>query len=141
VPRLLSLADRKLAVRYLARVLLMRRGENDSFASGGVVRRYALGIDGYQDIAAALFGADSFEFRHIRRVVRNEFKLKMFMVAKTMTYRNPERESRAELDRLARRNFIGSARGHLALLAYRAAPPALALSALGLYRRLRGRHI
>jgi|GEM_PF-408490 len=139
VARLLSLADAGLKVRYLARVLLMRRGENDSFATEGVVRRYSLAIDGFHDIAAALFGADSFEARAVRRVIRNEFQLKHFLVAKSFCVEHPQRENLDELNRLAARNFSGSLWGRSKLLAYRLATPAVTTSALNLFRRMRRR--
>jgi abequosyltransferase len=73
VARIFSLIPYGLKVRYLARSLLDKRMENDSFMDKGIVHRFGIAINGYHRLAATYFGNRSPEALHIRRVVRNEF--------------------------------------------------------------------
>lgn len=100
VVRLLALADEGLCVTYVPEIWLDQRGQNDSFLHAGLVNRYRIAIEGYHKIAANLFGPASVEAFHIRRVLRNEFTLRMFLNAKVQCRENPEAESRALLDAL-----------------------------------------
>jgi abequosyltransferase len=100
VARLLDVSKNGLKVKYIPNVLLDQRGDNDSFADRGVVNRYRIGIEGYHNLANHFYGVKSEEAFHIRRVIRNEFNLQSFLSAKILTVRNPDKESRALLDRL-----------------------------------------
>lgn len=100
VARLFGLISTGLRVCYVAEVWLDMRGGNDSFLDKGVVNRFSLAIDGYHKIADTFFGHNSIEAFHIRRVIRNEFTLRMFMHTKVLCIRNPKIESIALLDRL-----------------------------------------
>src|SRR6185369_14291602 len=82
--RIFRVAPQGLRVAYTPEVWLDQRGENDSFARAGVVNRFRIAIEGYQAIGDAIFGHDSAEAFHIRRVLRNEFTLRMFLYAKTL---------------------------------------------------------
>lgn len=125
--RLLALAPEGLSVLHVPEVWLDQRGENDSFLAEGVVNRYRIAIEGYQRIAAHLFGAASHEAYHMRRVLRREFTLRMFLNAKVLCREDPVRESGALLDSLYRQ--LHSDRELLSILLlslYRFTPPALA---------------
>jgi abequosyltransferase len=98
--RLLALGTQGLRVAYVPEIWLDQRGGNDSFARAGTVNRYRIAIEGYQDMADSLFGHDSFEAFHIRRVLRFEFTLRMFLDTKISCAERPDRESRELLDRL-----------------------------------------
>jgi abequosyltransferase len=136
--RLLSLADRGLRVLYVPEICLDQRGENDSFASAGVVNRYRIAIEGYQLLGNLLFGSGSLEAFHIRRVLRNEFSLEMFLMAKVLCKRNPLRESRSLLDSLyARLHSDPSIRSQCCLWAYRLTPVWVAVMLRSLVRRFR----
>ncbi len=100
VVRLLALADEGLRVTHVPEVWLDQRGQNDSFLHAGVVNRYRIAIDGYQKIGETLFGHASAEAFHIRRVLRNEFTLRMFLNAKIQCREKPDHENRALLDSL-----------------------------------------
>lgn len=100
VARLFELIPRGLSVKFLSTVLVERRGDNDSFATHGVVRRYALAIQGYQQLAARFWGARSHQAFHIRRVLRNEFRFSMFLTAKRLCAVHPSVEDRHLLDDL-----------------------------------------
>lgn len=136
--RLLSLGNESLRVAYVPEVWLDQRGENDSFAQAGVVNRYRLAIEGYQAIADSLFGHDSFEAFHIRRVLRYEFKLEMFLSAKILCEQNPGRESSRLLNSLYERlHCDGSLRSFGLLWTYRATPAWFAAALRGAVRRWR----
>jgi abequosyltransferase len=138
--RLLALAhdSQGLRVSHAPEIWLDQRGDNDSFAHAGVVNRYRIAIDGWQSIAAALFGPDSPEAFHVRRVLRREFKLEMFLAAKLRCARDPQRESRAELDRLyAKLHSDPSPRSAVLRAAYRLTPLALFAAVRALVRSTR----
>lgn len=123
VARLFELSRRGLRACYVAQVWLDKRGENDSFCTHGIVRRYALAIDGFANIAEHFFGAQSKEAFHIRRTLRHEFDLGMLLNAKLLTAENPRVESRELLDRLVGRAYCDpDLRSLLVRLAYRWAP-------------------
>jgi abequosyltransferase len=100
--RLLALAPQGLQVLHVPEVWLDQRGENDSFLDAGVVNRYRIAIEGYHRIGDCLFGSSSDEAYHLRRVLRREFTLRMFLNAKVLCRENPARESRTLLDSLYR---------------------------------------
>jgi O-antigen biosynthesis alpha-1,3-abequosyltransferase len=55
VARLFSILQQGGSLRYVREPLVLCRGENDSFARGGVVRRFEIDVDGYLRQASALF--------------------------------------------------------------------------------------
>jgi abequosyltransferase len=100
VARFFGLASTELTVCYVAEVWLDQRGDNDSFADKGVVNRFKLAIEGYHRLADSYFGRESIEAFHIRRVIRNEFKLSAFLFAKMQCKKHPDIEDKLLLDRL-----------------------------------------
>jgi abequosyltransferase len=121
--RLLALSREGLRVRHVPEIWLNQRGENDSFVNAGVVNRYRIAIEGYQAIGSALFGPESGEAFHIRRVLRKEFTLRMFLNAKVLCLENPSGENRALLDSLYRRlHQDRSVRSQALVWAYRLTP-------------------
>lgn len=108
VARLFGLASTGLRVCYITDVLLDKRGENDSFADRGIVYRYSIAIDGYHRLGETFWGRDSIEAKHIRRVVRNEFGLVMFLNARIACKKNPEHESLGQLNRLFKKTYEDS---------------------------------
>lgn len=102
VVRMLRLVPRGLSIKLLGDSLLFKRGGNDSFMDRGLVHRYAIAIDGYQRIARAVFGERSYEARHMRRVIVNEFPPKVFFFAKVLCRREPRAQDEHELARLVR---------------------------------------
>lgn len=139
--RLLQINARSgLKVRYLHQPLVLRRGDNDSFASQGLVKRFAIAIEGYNRIADTLFGADSAEAVHIRRCLRNEYTLPHFLYAKYLARKYPETEDIAHLDRLVKVFYDDPGlRLRFAVLTYKLANQALLSLAVALRARLTGR--
>ncbi len=109
VARLLQCAGGRLTVCYVGECWVNRRGDNDSFLEQGVVRRLAIAVDGYHRIAKRYYGDASREAAQVRRLVRADLRLILFMHAKALTCEQPERESRAELDRLVRAAYADGA--------------------------------
>jgi len=105
VARFFELMPGGLTLFYLPEILCDRRGDNDSFADRGVVHRYAIAINGYHDIADTFLGPDSRNAYHVRRVVRNEFGLRMFLYAKLCCWRNPQTEDSAKLNSLIEKAY------------------------------------
>lgn len=135
VARLLSIAKKKLAVRYLSEKYLDRRGDNDSFLEHGIVNRFRIAIDGYTSIASYFYGANSLEVRHVKRFLRNEFPPRAFCYAREVALENPERENLSELNRLFDICCSGpSLRVMWARLLYQHTPRAVYKGARGAYR-------
>jgi abequosyltransferase len=128
VVRLLALASDQLHVLHVPEVWLDQRSGNDSFLHLGLVNRYRIGIEGFQRIGAYVFGAESEEAFHIRRVLRSEFTLTMFLFAKLLCYDNPKREDRALLDELFRHLHKDRSLRSLCELAIYGAAPGWALA-------------
>lgn len=105
VARFFGLVNSGLKTCYVAEILLDQRGENDSFASNGVVNRFRIGIEGYHRLADHYFGHNSIEAFHIRRVIRNEFDILKFLLVKILCEKFPVRENIAELNKLVRMTY------------------------------------
>jgi abequosyltransferase len=100
VARIFRMIPSGLSVKYLATAYLWKRSDNDSFMDVGLIRRYAISIDGYHRLARTFFAHDGWEARHIRRVVATEFQPRAMLYAK-MTSRDATPEDRLMLERLA----------------------------------------
>jgi abequosyltransferase len=103
--RILQMIPSGLTVKYLGEPLLAKRGENDSFMDKGLVHRYAIAIDGYHRIGSELFGPDSFEALHIRRVLVEEFRPQAFLLAKKLCLSGNRPQDLEELKRLERKAY------------------------------------
>lgn len=140
VARLFGLVSKGLRVCYVPEVLLDKRGENDSFADKGVVHRYSIAIDGYHKLADTYWGHGSIEAKHIRRVVRNEFGLIMFLNAKILCLRNPENESLSQLTHLFKKTYGNTTwlEYSLKYAIYRLMPSWFYEQVLSIFRQARG---
>lgn len=135
VARLLDISKYGLSVKYIPTILLDKRGDNDSFADRGIVNRYRIGIEGYHNLADYFYGCDSLEAFHVRRVIRNEFKLQSFMSAKIQCIRHPERESLLQLTQLIKLAYKDkSIKNWLTIKAYQLFPYSLFMIARFFYR-------
>jgi abequosyltransferase len=84
VARIFAMIPEGLSVRYLPPSHLWKRSDNDSFMDVGLVRRYAISIDGYHRLARTFFDEEGWEARHIRRVVAAEFQPRAMLYAKSL---------------------------------------------------------
>jgi len=107
VARIFAMMGDGLQVGYLSGSYLDKRSGNDSFLDRGIVRRYALAIDGYHHLASTFFGEMSMETHHIHRVVANEFPLWVMLHAKAETRRSRPQDLPL-LNRLAATAWAGT---------------------------------
>lgn len=98
--RLLAVAQTQLRVCFVGELWLDKRGNNDSFLDKGIVNRLRIAVDGYLRIVDRYFGTNSPEAAHVRRFLRNDLPLPIWMHARRLSVTAPEREDRKELDRL-----------------------------------------
>lgn len=103
---LLSAVDNGLTVKYLNQKLLYKRGGNDSFSDKGIVNRCRIAIEGFQSIGNAIFGKNSKESFHIRRVLHLDIPLRHLLVAKLRAAENPLVENMEMLNRIAKMHYI-----------------------------------
>ena len=103
--RLLSLIPGGLHIKYLGESLLYRRGGNDSFMEHGVVNRLRISVDGFSHIAETLFGKNSEETYHIRRVIRNERTLLHLMLIKLQVVTSQQQGEIEELFSIVSRHY------------------------------------
>jgi abequosyltransferase len=100
VARLFEIMPNGLTVKVLAEPYLRRRPDNDSFGSGSITSRFRLTIDGFLKIVDHFFGAQSFEAKQMRRVLRNEYHPLNMWLGKFLCLIDSEREDIALMDRL-----------------------------------------
>jgi abequosyltransferase len=135
--QLFALAQRRLLVKYYPGTLTLKRSDNDSFMSIGLVRRIGLSVDGFRRVAEHYFGAESPEARHVSRVIKNEFTfLYMFLHKLQVAARNDPQQDR-DYAALVRRNYGD---GHFPDLVRRTAiltPTSILLVLVAGYRRIK----
>jgi abequosyltransferase len=140
VARFFALIPRGLRLMFLPGSYLYKRTENDSFMDRGIVRRYALAIDGYNRLASTFFGESSLESREIRRVIRNEFPPWTLLSAKLESLKDGRAEDLPLLDRLAAVTYRDRTfKNRIYHLVYRHTPVTAFRPALAAYRALRAR--
>ena len=128
-----------LIVRFDPKLLVLGRGDNDSFFAGrGHVGRAALSLRGFRKVAEDFFGPASMEARHVRRVLRREFSLRILLYRKLQVARLRDSQALAGLGELARLNYDRPvAADRLRLFLYRAAPAWLLEVLYAAYRVVR----
>lgn len=138
VARIFSLIPTGLTVRYLAKSLLDKRGENDSFMDKGIVHRFGIAVDGYHRLGATFFGPVSPEAFHIRRVVRNEFSPRVLLHFKMESIRTHRYEDLSLLKKLVDKLYDDpSFVNRLYVLGFRFTPVSLYHPLRGVYRLLK----
>jgi abequosyltransferase len=111
VARMFRMIPAGLRVKYLAQPYLWKRCDNDSFMDAGLIRRFAITIDGYHRLARTFFDVDSLEAHHIRRVVTAEFPPYILAYAK-LTSGGGSPEDRRLLGRLVSSVYADSSVRH-----------------------------
>lgn len=111
VARIFRMLPSGLRVRYLASAYLWKRCDNDSFMDAGLIRRFAITIDGYDRLARSFFAEDSMEAHHVRRVVAAEFPPYVLAYAK-LTSGGASPEDRRLLARLVDTVYADSSVRH-----------------------------
>ena len=106
--RFLSMVPQGLVVHYLGEQLIYKRGGVDSFREHGMVNRLRISVEGFSHIADTIFGKDSPESYHMRRVIRNEWTLRSILSIKLLTGIFPQREDRELLRRIVMKHYLHS---------------------------------
>jgi abequosyltransferase len=123
---LLSMASNEFTIYYLAEKLLKKRGDNDSFADQGMVNRSRIAIEMFQHVSNTIFGEQSQEAFHIRRVLQQDIPLSYLMLAKLATAENPALEDIALLNRITKMHYSDKTLNNLGKHAlYKATPTPL----------------
>jgi abequosyltransferase len=100
VAHLFGISMSGLSVRYTGLLVVNKRGDNDSFLEHGVVNRIRIAVDGYHNIANHFYDDAPLIKKHIRRLVRNDLPIAIWLLAKWRVWDDPKREDSAELKRL-----------------------------------------
>lgn len=100
VARLFQLMPNGLTVQPITEPLVKRRPDNDSFSSNSIIKRFALTIDGFTEIASHYFGPKSIESREIRRVLRNEYHPLTMMLGKYLCFIDPQHEDHLLMNKI-----------------------------------------
>lgn len=103
--RLLRMIPKGFTINYLGRTLLHKREGNDSFSNGSVVNRHRITIESFHHVANSIFGEQSEEAFHIRRVLHLDCPLSNMLHAKLKTSENPEKEDITTLNRIAKMHY------------------------------------
>jgi abequosyltransferase len=111
--RFLSLVPNGLVVHYLGEKLLYKRGGNDSFSKHGIVNRLRISVEGFTHIVETIFGKDSQEAFHIRRVIRNEWPLRTLMSIKRLTAISPQQENIETLKTVVAKYYLNAGFGNM----------------------------
>lgn len=119
--RLLGSLRHNVKIQYLGSALIMKREGNDSFSGGNFARRCKISIQNFNHVVNSIFEKNSFEAKHIRRVLRRDVPLSALLRAKLQAYRSGAgAEDLLLLSRLAREHYSElNLRNKLWLLAYR----------------------
>ena len=102
-----------LTVHYLRENLLYMRGGNDSFSDHGLVNRLRISVEGFAHIADTIFGKDSQEAFHIKRVIRKEWPLRTLMSIKRLTAIFLQKENIAVLNKVAAEHYLNTGFGNM----------------------------
>ena len=102
---LLSMFPKGITIKYLGETLLHKREGNDSFSNGSAVNRCRISIENFQHISNAVFGKNSEEAFHIRRVLRRDVPLRNLLFAKLRASLYPEKEDIKMLRFLVRMHY------------------------------------
>lgn len=82
VARFFRMMPLGLRLRYIESSYILKRVDNDSFMEQGLPHRYWKTVDGYKRLATVFFGADSMEYKHVIRALRNEFPPRVLLATK-----------------------------------------------------------
>ena len=105
--RLLSLIPDGLIVHYLGESLIQKRAGIDSFMERGIVNRLRITVEGFAHIAETIFGKDSNETFHIRRVTRGEpaFRFRRLISVKIIVATSSQKENMLELNKVVNKHY------------------------------------
>jgi abequosyltransferase len=115
-----------MRVRYEPRAVVLKRGDNDSFLSRGVVGRVGLSVCGLRDLASYFCGKGNPAYRAVSKAVSNEYPLHGMLYWKMIASRNSWRREAPAFVALARRHYEEkTVTNTVRYFIVRLAPPAL----------------
>jgi abequosyltransferase len=118
--RIFNMIPQGLKVKFFPHSFLSKRSFNDSFMERGVIRRYAIAIDGYHQIGDHYFGPQAKEAYHIRRALRKELPFKIILNAKAHVF---DVQDQKILDTLVQKHYADPSKRHrMYLFLYRMIP-------------------
>jgi abequosyltransferase len=126
--RLLSLIPKGLVVHYLGESLINKRSGIDSFMDKGIVNRLRITIEGFAVISESIFGKNSMETFHIRRVTRNEaaFRFRRLISVKIIVASSSHYNGLSELNKIVFKHYSNAGIINLfKYMIYRLSPIAL----------------
>lgn len=124
--KVFGMSTKRLRVRFDPAICVLKRGDNDSFAADGLIRRIALSFRGFRDLGSFFFGEESFEATQISRVVRNEYPFLDVLDLKRRIVTGGSDSTSQDFYQLVRRHYPGSAPWHLCrYLAVRLTPASI----------------
>jgi len=139
--RLLSLVPDGLVVHYLGEKLLYKRSGNDSFSEHGLVNRVQISVEGLVHVIEIIFGKNSQEAFHIRRVIRNEWPLRSLLSIKLLTETFPQQENIETLKTVVAKHYLHAGLGNMCrYVVFRVMPISLIKLLLFLKKLLIKRH-
>lgn len=103
--KVFAMSRHGLRVHFDPGVCLYKRGENDSFATNGIVRRLGLSVRGFRELGWFFFGEGTYEAREISRVIRNEYPLVEMAALKVQVFSNADAGARRGFQELAWLHF------------------------------------
>lgn len=115
--KMFAMSQQELRVRFDPAVSVLKRGDNDSFAAAGLIRRIALSLRGFRELGWFFFGKDSPEAHEISRVIRNEYPFLDVLDLKRRIVSQSSDSTRREFYDLVRLHYPGYSLWHLILCA------------------------
>ncbi|QJX00478.1 glycosyltransferase family 2 protein [Frigoriglobus tundricola] len=109
--KIFAISKTRLVVRFDPAVYLLKRGENDSFLSRGMIRRTALAVCGFREVAWHFFGVDSPEAIHVGRVLRFELPFFHLCEVRRLAFPRADTEQRALFFHLIRLHYADDPAG------------------------------
>lgn len=99
--RMMPVLHRQSRIKYIAEMLILKRGENDSFMENGLVRRIEIAVAGWTRIINEFFFAEDCK-KEVHAKLRLDISLPLFLYAKLSAKNDSERKI---LHALARQHF------------------------------------
>ena len=136
---LLSMVSQGITISYLNKVLLHKRGGNDSFADKGIVNRCRIAIEAFQHVGNTIFEEKSEYAFHIRRVLQLDIPFHYLLLAKFKACLNPEVEDIQVLNRIAKIHYSDFGLNWMKYALYVAAHPLLITTAYRVKKTLQSK--
>lgn len=112
--RLMPVFNRHSKIGYITKIIINKRGENDSFMEHGLVNRISIAVDGWTKITNEFFNEKNLKQKIISRL-RRDMPLALFLYAKISSKSDAERR---RLDILAKQHWLFNSRVSHSIYSY-----------------------